>query len=256
MNSISTKGIVIGEMPYQENSKILKVFTRDLGIISIISKGCKKPKSSLHEASNKLVLANFNISYKENGLSTLISADIINLFKNIVMDYKDIDKKMYSFYTVDLIVQVINHMQIDNEHDDHIYDMLISSLNKIDEGIKPNLIYDIVRLKMLDYLGVKPSLDSCNNCDSTDIITFDYHSFGYICRKCYTNEKIYSSDSIRMLKMLYLVDIDRIKNLEVDNLISEDIEEFLDMYYIENTGIYLKSNKNKEILNKVKGVIT
>ena len=35
----------------------------------------------------------------------------------------------------------------------------------------------------------------------------------------------------------------------------EDIEEFLDDYYIENTGIYLKSKKNKEILNKVKGTI-
>ena len=58
------------------------------------------------------------------------------------------------------------------------------------------------------------------------------------------------------LRMLYIVDIDKIKKLEVSNLTIEEIEEFLDDYYIENTGIYLKSNKNKEILNKVKGVIS
>ena len=256
MKNVKARGIVVGETLYGDNSKILKVFTRDYGIISIMSKGCKKPKSALHEASNKLVLADFNISYKEDGISTLISADTVNLFKNIVMDYMDIDKKMYSFYIVDLIFQVINHMKIDNDHDDNIYDMLIASLTKIDEGLPPNIMYDIVRLKMLDYLGVKPSLDGCNNCGSTNVITFDSHSYGYICNNCYTNEKIYSKDSITNLRMLYIVDIDKIKKLEVSSLTIEEIEEFLDDYYLENTGIYLKSNKNKEILSKVKGVIS
>ena len=256
MNNIKTRGIVIGETPYADNSKILKVFTRDYGILSIMSKGCKKPKSALHEASNKLVLADFNISYKENGISTLISADIVNLFKNIKMDYNDLDKQMYSVYIVDLVIQIINQMKIDNDHDDNIYDMLISSLTKIDEGLKPNIIYDIVRLKMLDYLGVKPSLDGCNICGNKSVLTFDAHSYGYICNDCYTNEKIYSKDSIKNLRMLYMVDIDRIKSLDVSNLTIEEIEEFLDNYYIENTGIYLKSHKNKEILNKVKGVIS
>jgi DNA repair protein RecO (recombination protein O) len=256
MKNVKARGIIIGETPYGDSSKILKVFTRDYGIISIMSKGCKKPKSALHEASNKLVYADFNISYKEDGISTLISVDIVNLFKNIVMDYMDIDKKMYSFYIVDLIIQIINQMKIDNDHDDNIYDMLIASLTKIDEGLAPNIIYDIVRLKMLDYLGVKPSLEGCNNCGSKNVITFDSHNYGYICNDCYTNEKIYSKDSIKNLRMLYMVDIDRIKSLEISNLTIEEIEEFLDDYYIENTGIYLKSNKNKEILNKVKGVIS
>ena len=65
MKNVKARGIVVGETLYGDNSKILKVFTRDYGIISIMSKGCKKPKSALHEASNKLVYATFNISYNE-----------------------------------------------------------------------------------------------------------------------------------------------------------------------------------------------
>ena len=110
--SISVKGIVIGETLYGDSSKILKVYTRDLGIISIMSRGCKKTKSARHEASNKLVYASWNINYKEDGISTLISADIIDLFKNIVMDYKDLSKKMYSFTIIDLAMQVVNQKQI------------------------------------------------------------------------------------------------------------------------------------------------
>ena len=253
--SISVKGIVVGESVYGDSSKILKVFTKELGIISIMSRGCKKTKSALHEASNKLVYAVFNINYKEDGISTLISADIIDLFKNIVMDYHDIDKKMYSFYIIDLIMQVINHMKIDNDHDDSIYDLLISSITKINEGTDARVLYDINRLKMLDYLGVKPSFDGCNICGSKDIITFSSDNYGYICKNCYSGGKIYSEESIKMLRMLYIVDIDRIKKLDVPVSVIEDIEEFLDDYYIENTGIYLKSNKNREILNKLKGVI-
>ena len=255
MKSIKVNGIVIGETPYMDNSKILKVFTRDLGIISIMSKGCKKPKSALHEVSNKLVLATFNISYKEDGISTLISADVINLFKNIVMDYRDIDKKMYSFYIMDLIIQVINHMKIDNDHDDDLYDMLISAITKIDEGMSPNIMYDIVRLKVLDDLGVKPSLDGCNNCGSKNVYTFDSSSYGFICKECFSGERRVKEESIKTLRMLYIIDIDKIKNLDIDSSIIEEIEQFLDDYYIENTGIFLKSNKNKQILNKLKGVI-
>jgi hypothetical protein len=43
--------------------------------------------------------------------------------------------------------------------------------------------------------------------------------------------------------------------MDIKDSVIEEIEDFLDDYYIENTGIYLKSNKNKEILNKIKGVI-
>lgn len=41
MEIINTEGIVLGEVNYSESSKILKVFTKDYGLISIMSKGCR-----------------------------------------------------------------------------------------------------------------------------------------------------------------------------------------------------------------------
>ena len=64
MKVIKVEGIVVGEQSYSETSKILKIFTRELGIISVLSKGCKKTKSPFREASTKLIYANFDISYK------------------------------------------------------------------------------------------------------------------------------------------------------------------------------------------------
>ena len=249
------EGIITGEQNYSESSKILKIFTRDLGLISVISKGCKKPKSPLHEGSNKLIYGVFDISYKEDGLSTLIAIDIKDNFKNITMDYKDLAKKMYAFTIIDISMQVLPQDEIDDNEKIEIYDILISTLNKINGGINPRILLDIVMLKYLNFLGVLPNLDSCAFCGSNfDIITMDARSFGFVCQECYTNERMVNEKALKMLRMLYYVDIDKIKNLEVGEEL-QDIEEFIDNYYEEHTGIYFNIKKKLVTLNKMEGIM-
>ena len=249
------EGIITKEQNYSESSKILKIFTRDLGLISVISKGCKKPKSPLHEGSNPLIYGIFDISYKEDGLSTLIGIDIKNNYKNIRMDVKDLAKKMYAFTIIDISMQVIPDKEIDDEEKKKIYDILISTLNKIDEGINPRVLLSIIMLKYLNFLGVLPNLDSCAFCGSNyNIVTMDARSFGFVCSECYTNEKIVNEKSLKLLRMLYYVDIDKIKNLEVGEEL-DDIEEFIDNYYEEHTGIYFNIKKKLITLKKMEAVL-
>ena len=140
------EGFVIDEKSYKETSKILNIITNEGLKIGVISKGCKKIKSNLRSASQKFTFANFVISYKENGLSTLISADIINPFLNIK---KDIEKISYVNFISDLTNQVIK--QSNNKN---IYDILISSILKIEEGYDPVIISNILEIKYLDFLGI------------------------------------------------------------------------------------------------------
>ena len=249
------EGIITGEQNYSESSKILKIFTKDLGLISVISKGCKKPKSPLHEGSNILIYGIFDISYKEDGLSTLIEIDIKNNFKNITMDYKDLAKKMYAFTIIDISMQVLPDKEIDDNEKKKIYDILISTINKINDGINPRVLLSIVMLKFLDFLGVLPNLDSCAFCGSSyDIITMDARSFGFVCKECYTNEKIVNEKALKLLRMLYYVDINKIKQLEVGEEI-KDIEEFIEDYYEEHTGIYFNIKKKLISLKKMEAVL-
>ena len=249
------EGIITGEQNYSESSKILKIFTKDLGLISVISKGCKKPKSPLHEGSNILIYGIFDISYKEDGLSTLIEIDIKNNFKNITMDYKDLAKKMYAFTIIDISMQVLPDKEIDDNEKKKIYDILVSTINKINDGINPRVLLSIVMLKFLDFLGVLPNLDSCAFCGSSyDIITMDARSFGFVCKECYTNEKIVNEKALKLLRMLYYVDINKIKQLEVGEEL-KDIEEFIEDYYEEHTGIYFNIKKKLISLKKMEAVL-
>ena len=81
--NVVTKGIVLSETSYGESSKILNILTEDYGLIGVISKGSKNIKSKLRGISGKMAYAEFTISYKEKGLSTLVDGNILNSFKNI-----------------------------------------------------------------------------------------------------------------------------------------------------------------------------
>ena len=90
------EGIIISEQVYGETSKIINILTPDKGIIGVMAKGARKLKSDLANVSGKLNYGYFNLYYKENKLSTLVSVDIINSFKDI---RKDIEKiVMHHFF--------------------------------------------------------------------------------------------------------------------------------------------------------------
>lgn len=246
MENKKIKGIVISETLYSESSKILNVLTKDLGIIGVISKGCRKLKSPLRAVSSKLTFGVFNISYKKDGLSTLISVDIENSFNKIK---SDITRISYASFLLELTEQVYKQ----NNHED-IFDLFINALIKINEGFDPVVITNILELKYLDYLGIGLMLDGCSICgNSEDIVTISSRQGGYLCKECIGEDRIFSTKAIKLIRMFYYVDISKISKLELHYDTIKEIDNFLDEYYDEYTGLYLKSKqflKNVSKINK------
>lgn len=237
----SIEGIILSETNYSESSKILNVLTKEYGLIGVISKGCRNMKSKLRGVSRKLLLGTIHIYHKPNGLSTLIGVDVINSYSKTLMD---LEKISYASFILDLINQVLKQTE-----SEEIYDLLKNTLNKLEEGLNPIALTNILELKLLDYLGVSPSIDSCAHCGSDkDIVTLSSDVGGYVCRNCYNNELLVSDKTIKMIRMYYYVDIKNITKLEVSSEITNEINRFLDDYYDRFTGLYIKS---KDFLKKI-----
>ena len=66
---------------------------------------------------------------------------------------------------------------------------------------------------------------------------------GYICANCVSDQGYVSDKAIKLIRMFYYVDIEKITKLEVSNSVLKEINLFLDDYYDRYTGIYLKSKK-------------
>ncbi len=235
------EGIIVSEFPFEENSKIIKVFT-STGIVSIIAKGALKIKSPFFVNTSKLSYGTFNIIYKKDKLSTLVDVDITKDYRSIK---KDITKISYATYLTELILQVSKH-----DHNIEIFNLFISGLDKINDGYDPLVITDIIKLKMLTHLGIEPILDRCISCGSkTDIITISSYLGGLVCKNCYNNERVVSSKAIKLIRMLYYVDISKISKIDVSEDIKQEIDKFINDYYERYSGIYLKS---KSLLDIVK----
>lgn len=244
MNIEEVEGIVVSETNYGETSKIINVITKDHGLIGIIAKGCKNIKSPLRSVTSKLTYGTFIIYYKEGKLSTLKEVNVKNSFRNLK---KDISAISYSAYMLELSEGVIKQSK-----KTQIFDLLIDSLIKIDEGYDPLVIMNILELKYLDFLGVMPILDSCAICGKQNgIVTLSSYRGGYVCNKCHTNEKIISEKTIKLIRMLYYVDISKIKKIDISSKSKNEINIFLDDYYSRYTGLYLKSKSFIQSLNKL-----
>lgn len=228
------EGIIVSTVDYKENSKIVNILTKDNGLIGVLAKGSKKLKSNISATSNVLTYGYFHLKSRDNGMFTLLEVDVIDSFKLIK---SDLVKLNYSIYLLELSTQVYRH-----DNNNTIYDLLISGLKKINEGYEPEIISIILELKLLDYLGIKPIIDKCVSCSTTkDIVTVSSYKGGYLCKTCVNNENIFNIKTLKLIRMFYYVDLDKITKIDVSNNIRKELSLFVDDYYDRYSGLYLKS---------------
>ena len=237
------KGYVIHTTDYGDSSRILNVLTED-GIIGIISKGCKNVKSSLRLVSQKLIYGEFVIYEKEKGLSTLKEGTILNEFNNIK---KDITRFSYYSYITELTSQVMKE-----SNNKEIYKLFNETVLKIEEGLNPKVMTNILELKLLSFIGVPLNLTECVRCGSkTDIITIDPDEGGLICKNCYTNEFIYDLKVIKMLRNYYIINLKSISELKISEEIIDHVNRIINIYYERYTGLYIHSKKFLENIDSL-----
>lgn len=240
----SIEGIVLSEVNYSESSKILNILTSTHGLIGVMSKGSRNIKSKLRGVSRKLIYGTFNLYYKEDGLSNLISVDLISSFPKTMMDLERIS---YSSFILDLALQVVRQ-----NNDEVIFSLVKYTLLKIEEGKNLLVLTNILELKLLEFLGVKPELDECSLCGSKkNIVSLSSSDHGFVCRECFTNQRPSDEDVIKMIRLYYYVDIKNINKLEIKENTMKEINTFIDEYYERYTGLYIKSKDFIKQINRL-----
>lgn len=238
------EGIILSITPYGETSKIINVYTKEYGVIGIMCKGAMGIKSKLRSVTSKLTYGIFNIYYKKDKLSTLVSVDIIDSLKNIKSNILLIS---YVTYLCELVSQVLKQA-----NDRRIYDDFINAILKIEEGLNPIVITNILEVKLLDFLGVGLNLTSCIMCgNQKEIVTLSSEKGGLICKNCYRGERMVPISLVKVINMYYLVDIKSISKLSLKEDVINEINRFLTLYYDDYTGLYLKSKDFLKTMQKL-----
>lgn len=127
-HSYSSEGIILGRKNYGEADRILSVYCRDHGRITLIAKGIRRPKSKKRGHVEVFSLVKFQAN-TGHGIDLMTEADIADDFKEI---RKSLSKVSLAYY----FMEVVGKITHEGEKNGELFDLILSSLNKLKTEIK------------------------------------------------------------------------------------------------------------------------
>ena len=233
-NEVSVEGIILKQTPYKESDVILHVYTKDYGKLSFIAKGVRKLTSKNARAVSPMMVSEFTVSLKK-GLSTLIKASPVSYLRHIK---ESIESEIVGNYILEYFYRYVE----ENEPDEMIYEQLIKSLNALDHGYSPLLIYCLFQVFILEHNGISVDVDGCVLCGSSRVVSISVSDGGFVCDQHYQSNPIYPKEMLKSFRHIHKLTIDDIDSLHIEECYLKEIMKIHDAYIQEYCGIILKSS--------------
>lgn len=207
---IKTSGIVLSGIKFKESSKILTVYTRELGKIKVLGQGVMKPKSKGIASTEVFAHSEFDIK-KGKSFYYINSVYLIDSYHSI---RNNMDTLFLGFYILELMDKTIH----EEESNPILFDLLNKALLAIKNGCDPLLIAVAFQLKFSSFMGYRPQLDLCSLCgkEHSSIWRFSPSKGGVFCQDCYTNgsTRITNEQRLSITKIL-LTPFDKLESLNI-----------------------------------------
>lgn len=249
---LSSKGIILKVFPYSNTSVICNVFTDDHGKLTFIAKGIRKPKNPLVSILQPFNLVEFQYYYKKTrGIQLVKEADILIGF----------DKLRDNLITITIasnLLNIINRTFEEGYQHPIVFRLIYKILNKLSSNILSNKITFIFFLFHLSkQLGFMPNINQCYHCSKvfTDFAVFNINLKSLLCGLCQQKYDIESNiniykDSISFLNLIDKTNIDKIINIETNNLILSNTYTFL-MTFMRSNISYINNLKGLTEIDKI-----
>jgi DNA repair protein RecO (recombination protein O) len=144
-----TDAIVLRTIDYSESSIIASLFTRDKGLISVIAKGAKRPKSKFASYLVPGQILETVIYYKSTrSIQTL--SDVSFLTKLDALRH-DIEKMAITITAMELVKQVLH----ENDVNESLFDFLVKLLKWI--NARPEVsrkFFPYIQVRLIHYIGI------------------------------------------------------------------------------------------------------
>ncbi|MEO2074493.1 MAG: DNA repair protein RecO [Bacillus sp. (in: firmicutes)] len=233
------EGIVIRTTDYGETNKIVTLFTREWGKIGVMARGAKKPNSRLSSIT-QLFTHGYFLVQRGSGLGSLQQGEIATSLRAIG---EDIFLTAYASYIVELTDKCTEEKKPNPFH----FELLLQTLNYMNEGYDPDILMNIYEMKMLNVMGLYPVLNQCSVCGSTDgHFSFSIREGGFICHRCVEKDPYHmklSPAAVKLLRLFYYFDLSRLGNISVKPETKAELKSVINTYYDEYSGLHLKTKK-------------
>lgn len=124
LRTFSDQGIVLARKSFSEADRIVFVYSKYHGRISLIAKGVRKPKSRKRGHIEVFSLIRFQAACTK-GLDIMTEAEVIKSFENIRKDLKKISLAYY-------ICEVVGKITKEGEENKNFFELIKNTLNRLE----------------------------------------------------------------------------------------------------------------------------
>ncbi len=185
MPAVRTLAIVLRSTEVTESSLVVMAFTRELGKVSAMAKGVRRPKSPMQGALDLLGVSDIVLLHKgTDALDLVTEASPVERFPSL---RRELSALYAGYYVAELLAELTDH------HDPHpkLFDAATVTLRHLgDADLRARRVFRF-ELACLRELGLMPALDDCAHCGvpvdpgtDEDRVAFGLATGGVLCPGC------------------------------------------------------------------------
>lgn len=183
MAAVRTSALVLRAVDVFETSRVLTLFSRELGKVSALAKGARRLKSPFQSGLDLLSVCDIVLLHKSSeALDLLTEAVLLERFEPF---RRDLSALFAGFYVAELLHDLTDH------HDPHprLFDAAVVTLRHLGEPALRSRRVLRFELACLRELGLMPALETCVNCGGPveargDSVAFGLSTGGVLCSSC------------------------------------------------------------------------
>lgn len=231
------KGFVLKTVPIQERSLIATVFFEDLGKVSIYAKNCIQSKR-YGTAFQFFQISDFHFSASQNRSQDLLYTDRADFITQFDSLSKSIIKLSVGSYLNEIYLRVLPEQKKAPE----LYKLYLNTLIALNElpETKSILVLNSFLIKILQWLGIQPSITRCIDCKKTpnefteNFITPHILRGGWLCPHCSNDQASTFTLHKELLTDAYSAMLQPIRKIEYtcDETLHAELLHYLEQHLI------------------------
>jgi DNA repair protein RecO (recombination protein O) len=220
---IKTDGLIIREINVGEDDRIVKILTRDNGVIQASAKGVRKFKSHCSAAVRLLCFSHFTL-FRGREKYIINDAEPIQLFIGV---HKDLEKLALSQYFAELC----GVLAPEEENAEFFLRLTLNALHMIETNKHPlPLIKAAFEMRILSLAGYMPDLVACFSCGEyeADIMYLLPVSGNLCCKNCLQSDVAalpLSRGALAALRHTVFADFERIFSFTLTDSAMRELEQ-------------------------------
>ena len=214
------EGVVLRSIPYKERDRILTLFTRESGVISLYVAGVSSKNTNKATLTSPLTRGEFLFKKGRGDLYRFIDGTILDLHLPLRKSYAHLD-------VAGKLLKALLNTQLPGKEAFPLYQLLLAFLNFLPKAKDPMTLYIAFQIKLLKYEGLLSLTSLCQACDALASQIVEGES---LCKECGGGMRFEPSEWETLCMLFETQSFSTLKDLTLPTALQEGMNLYFEQH--------------------------